>query len=336
MDASATANQTSLLPTNPQATAPAVPPGSITPTLPGWPKAGLAASFAACAEVTRNQARNFYYGLRLTPEPRRSAIFAIYAWMRAADDLADEPGDPALRREELDRFALDTDRAMQGDLDGLTHFVFWPAFAATVRSFPIDPACIHDMLAGLKEDQQHTGYDTREELDRYCYRVASTVGLTCLAIWGLRQGADAALARERAIARGRGFQLTNILRDFTEDFDAQPRRVYFPRADLEAAGLTAQQLRDWAFPDRSRRFFSEQIERARGFYKASEGLESLIDPACAPALWGMSRIYQDLLEAIAADPARIVAGPRIRLSSAKKGLIALRAFVRSGRAASRA
>lgn len=306
--------------------------GAVAPELPGWPAAGLAASFAACASITKAAARNFYYGLRLTPEPRRSAIFAIYAWMRAADDLADEPGDPVERREQLERFGRHTGQAMAGDLSGLTDYAFWPAFAATVRSYPIDPGCIADMLAGLNEDQQHAGYETREDLERYCYRVGSTVGVTCVAIWGLRQGADAADARERAIARGRGFQMTNILRDIAQDYDEQPRRVYLPRADLAAHGISIGDLRRWAAPERCRRILDEQIERARVFYRRSDGLESLIDPACAPALWGMTRIYAELLELIARDPKRVITGPRVRLSSTQKGWIALSAFVRSGRA----
>ena len=310
--------------------------GAITPELPGWPSAGLAASFQACAEITRAQARNFYYGLRLTPEPRRSAIYAIYAWMRAADDLADEPGDSVERRMQLERFGRETRQAMAGDLSGLTDFAFWPAFAATVLSYPVDQGCIADMLAGLGEDQQHAGYETRDELDRYCYRVGSTVGLTCIAIWGLRPGVDPAEARTKAVARGRGFQLTNILRDVAQDYDAEPRRVYLPRADLAAHGLTAADLRAWNAPERCRRVLDEQIERARGFYRASDGLESLIDPGCAPALWGMTRIYAELLERIARDPRRVITGPRVRLSAAQKGLIALSAFIRSGRANSEA
>jgi phytoene synthase len=299
--------------------------------LPGWPVAGLAASFAACADITKAHARNFYYGLRLTPEPRRSAIFAIYAWMRTADDLADEPGEPALRREALQRFAAETERALAGDLSGLTHHPFWPAFAATMRHFPIEHAWIRDMLAGLTEDQQHTGYDDRDGLDRYCYRVASTVGLTCVAIWGLRPGADAEVANQRAIARGRAFQLTNILRDFTQDFDADPRRVYIPRADLSAHGLSAESLRAWEHPDRCLALMCEQIERARGFYAQSTGLEGMIRPECAPALWAMTQIYAALLERLAADPQRVIRGPRVRLSSGRKAWIALSAMIRSGR-----
>jgi phytoene synthase len=289
----------------------------------------LAASFQACREITRAHARNFYYGLRLTPEPRRSAVYAIYAWMRTADDLVDQPTPAEERRQALAEFAGRTRRVLEGDRSAFDQQAWWPAFAATMASYPIEHAYIHDMLAGLGEDLDHHGYATRADLDRYCYRVGSTVGLTCIAIWGLRPGADEELARQRSESRGRAFQLTNILRDIGQDFDDRPSRCYVPAEDLERHGLTAAELRRWAEPARCLALVSEHIDRAKAFYRASAGLEQQLSPDCAPALWGMTEIYARLLDLIAADPARVVGPARVRLSSARKGLIAVQAVVRS-------
>lgn len=316
-------------------------PGAVAPS--------LADSFAHCREVTRRSARNFYYGLRLTPEPRRSAVYSIYAWMRHADDIVDDPAPAALRKERLATLAAHTESIIRAtpasgpaadssaphDLvqsapvpAGATE-PFWPAFAHTLAAYPIDHACFRDMVAGLAHDLEPAGYATQADLDQYCYCVASTVGLVCVAIWGLRPGVTAQTARPLAIARGKAFQLTNILRDIGHDFDESPRRVYVPREVLARHGLTADELRAWARPDACRALVLDLADLARERYRESAGLEDLIDPACAPAMWGMTRIYSGLLEAIAADPARVVGPGRVRLSSVTKGLIAVRALVRS-------
>lgn len=298
------------------------------PALAGVDAARLADAYAQCRAITRRAARNFYYGLRLTPEPRRSAVYSIYAWMRSADDQVDAPGPVEERARRLADLARTTDLALTGDPDIASRGPFWIAFAATMASFPIDPAYIREMLNGLGEDLGHRGYATREELEGYCYRVASTVGLTCIAIWGLREGADPALAKRLAIARGQAFQLTNILRDVGQDYDDLPRRVYIPTADLDRHGLTALDLRQWRDHARCNALVTEMAARAAEFYRQSASLESLIDPECAPALWGMTRIYRGLLEIIETEPARVVGPARIRLSSARKGLIALGALLR--------
>lgn len=318
------------------------------------PATVLAASFDEAARITRQQARNFYYGLRLTPEPRRSAIYSIYAWMRAADDVADEPAHPDARlspeadrdrrRAELARFAWRTDQAMRegphvgpgGDpapggaaATSPAGGSFWPAFAHTLANYPIDPRWIRDMLAGLAEDLDHAGYATRDELARYCYRVGGTVGLTCVAIWGLRRGVDAAHAHELAVARGRAFQVTNILRDIGHDADDTPPRLYVPRDALTAHGLDAAALRAWARPEPCAALVRGLAAWARELFERSRPLDGLLDPACAPALWGMTRIYAGVLEVIERDPHRCVSGRRARLSPARKGMIALSAAVRA-------
>jgi phytoene synthase len=312
----------------------------IKPTLEDFPPALLADSFRHCAEVVRTRARNFYYGLRLTPEPRRSAVYAIYAWMRWGDDRVDEHRDTPTKRRELDAFRARTEQVIDlvrqtGGTDHTelqTFEPFWPAFAATLRSYPIDVAHIRSMLDGLAEDIDPADYETFEQLDRYCYRVASTVGLVCTSIWGYRSGvgvSELAAAHEMAVQRGLAFQLTNILRDFAQDYDQSPRRVYLPLEFLRSHGLDAAALRAWRDPPRCRAAVLDLCARATGHYQASAPLDGLIDPGCRPTLWAMTRIYAGLLELIEADPARIVGPRRIRLSSIRKGAISLTAFIRS-------
>jgi 15-cis-phytoene synthase len=304
----------------------------VIPALPGVDKSELTAAYEECAALTRTRARNFYYGLRLTPEPRRSALYSIYAWMRHADDCVDTSGTVEHRRSALWRYRAMTDMVLSGEMPDEDPARFWLAFAATVRSYPIDPAIVRDMLSGLEEDLDHEWYRTEEDLWRYCYHVASTVGLACVAIWGTRAAADATQVRDLAIRRGQAFQRTNILRDFAEDFDSQPRRVYLPREAFERAGLTPEELRNWSKPSACEGFIRDQAARARAEYAASQSLESMVDPACAPTLWAMTQIYSGILGRIEQQPERIVRA-RIRLASAKKAWIALSATLkgRSGK-----
>ncbi|MGE3108484.1 MAG: phytoene/squalene synthase family protein [Phycisphaerales bacterium] len=310
--------------------APATLTRSAVPAFPGVSAGQLAQGYEQCAGITRARARNFYYGLRLTPEPRRSAIYSIYAWMRGADDAADAQRSIESKRAELDLYRGHTRRILGGEIDpGLP--AYWRGFAATVRTYPVDPRIFFDMLDGLDEDLQHDGYETDDELATYCYRVASTVGLVCISIWGLAPGADAERARDLAIRRGQAFQLTNILRDFAEDFDSLPSRVYLSRQGLGAAGVSAEQVRRWSDPVRCRAYLASQASAARVLYDASAGLEDLIDPACAPTLWAMTRIYSDILRLIEANPRCVVENKRVRLGSSRKARIALSASWRAKR-----
>jgi phytoene synthase len=128
--------------------------------------------------------------------------------------------------------------------------------------------------------------------------------------------------------RGQAFQRTNILRDFCEDYDAVegPRRVYIPREAFERHGVSPEQLRNWRPALACGALIREQASMAREHYLLSAELESMIDPACAPTLWAMTRIYSGLLEQVEGDPARIV-GDRVRLTPAAKATIAIRAAI---------
>lgn len=288
----------------------------------------LAAAYASCAEIARARARNFYYGLRLTPEPRRSAVYSIYAWMRRGDDAVDDAGSPEQRRAALAEFAQATRRVLAGDLSGLAE-PFWAAFAATMADYPIRRAWIDEMILGLGEDLEPRRLATMEELERYCYRVASTVGLVCVAIWGLRAGLSAAereSVESLAVRRGQAFQLTNILRDFAQDFDDSPPRVYLPEELLSRHGVSAGDIRAWRDPARCRGVVTAAANLAREHYEASARLDELIAPACRPTLWAMTRIYRGILDRIAARPEAIVSGGRVRLSGLQKTTIALRAW----------
>ena len=155
--------------------------------------------------------------------------------------------------------------------------------------------------------------------------MASTVGLVCVEVWGFKDDTALRLAEDRGIA----FQLTNILRDLRGDY--REGRRYVPREDLDRHGLDIESLCAWADSKRCTAFVRDQVRRAGGYYRDSEQLEMLISPSCVPALWTMTAIYRGLLRQIDADPHRIVTDRRVRLSSARKALIAAQGAWRARR-----
>jgi phytoene synthase len=286
---------------------------------------GVEEAFRHCREVTRRRARNFYYGLKLAPEPQRSALYAVYAWMRRADDLVDGvTADGALQR--MERFRAETDDALRGrpGADPL-----WRALAETAARFHVDGEVLHAMVDGQIDDLLRRRYETFEQLLGYCRRVASSVGLVCIDIWGCGDES----ARTLAVDRGIAFQLTNVLRDYKEDYDAG--RMYLPAEDFRRHSISPADLRRWSDPRRCRRFVLEQCRRAASYYAASAPLDRLIAGSFRPTLWAMTSIYRGLLRKVERAPRRIVGRRRLRLSSAHKGFIALRARILAAREASR-
>jgi phytoene synthase len=304
---------------------------SVPRSVPASPR--VAASLAFCERVARTKAGNFYHGMKLTPQPRRAAIYTVYAFMRACDDLADDTDADATaqRRANIETFRAKMDHAIalardsRGDDESLdtTEPSVWPAFIHVMRNYPIDPADLHHMLDGQRADLDTHRYETFAQLRGYCYNVASTVGLVCVAVWGMTPDADAAHARQLAEQRGIALQLTNILRDLRED--AQRGRVYLPTEDLQRFGVSPEALTtgnaDAAF-DRLMRF---QIDRARGYYAASTDLDRFITPNCRPTSWAIMRIYEKLLDKIERDPRKVLQ-KRVSLNLATKVGVALRAL----------
>jgi phytoene synthase len=272
-----------------------------------------------CRDLTRRRAKNFYYGLKLLPEPQRSALYAIYAWMRRADDLADGSGDvePEVVRARIEAYRRATIAVFDGHEIGDDPVLI--SLREVAREYPVRLEHFDAMLDGQLDDLAHHRYETFDDLRDYCYRVASTVGLICITIWGYHDERAETLAIDRGIA----FQLTNVLRDFSEDYDVG--RVYLPAEDFARHGLDAAVLRRWADRPSCRQFVLAQVQRAESYYEQSQPLDDVIDSACLPTLWAMTAIYRGLLAKMRRDPQQIVTGPRIRLTGAQKGLIALRA-----------
>jgi len=275
--------------------------------------ARLEESRAYCEYLTRTQARNFYYGLKLLPEPKRSAMFAIYAYMRLVDDIADNADGRtvAQRMTELDAWRERSHGAVPDDSP------IWPAFTEMARRCRLPAHIIDDMIEGQRQDLNPQPFETFDDLQKYCYRVAGVVGLASIYIWGFEGGKA---TEELAIQRGLAFQLTNILRDIREDLGKG--RVYLPRQELVAMELTPEELLNGGrkFEDLMR----FQIARAEKYYELSSALEDRVAADARPTLAAMTDIYHGLLDRIGQDPGRVLR-ERVSLSFPAKIRIAWRA-----------
>ena len=241
----------------------------------------LEASYAFCRRIARTRARNFYYSFLLLSREQRDAMCAIYAFMRYCDDISEGAG---ASREAIDRWRSDLDRALAGQYGDNP---LWPAFHATVRRYQIPCQYFHEMISGVSSDIEPRRIQTFDELYRYCYQVASVVGLTIIHIFGFESQEALALAEKCGIA----FQLTNILRDVRED--AENQRVYLPAEDIRRFGADLAQ-RNESFT----RLLGFEAERARRYYDESRPLVELVHAGSRASLWALIEIYRRLLTRI--------------------------------------
>ena len=258
-------------------------------------------AYAVCRATARREAKNFYYAFLALPAPRRNAICAIYAFMRHADDLAD---DESLSREErrrrIDAWLAEWRSVCRNP--GTAIASSDPVFLAvreTVARFAIPLSLLDELVEGVTMDLRQTAIDAPDtyatfgDLYRYCYLVASVVGLVCIRIFGYTDPAAEKLAEETGIA----FQLTNILRDVAED--ASRNRVYLPLEDLAAYNVSLDSLLQrapGAPPTANERaLLAEIARRAEDYYESAHKLLPLIDRESRPALRVLVSIYHGLL-----------------------------------------
>ena len=271
-------------------------------------------SYEYCRRVARSRAKNFYYSFLLLSRQQRKAMCAIYAFMRYCDDLSDEPG---ASRTAIEKWRTELADALQGRFSG--HPV-WPAFHHTVRRFGIPQEYFQEMIDGVASDLEPRRFETFDQLYRYCYQVASVVGLTVIHIFGFDTRSALPLAEKCGVA----FQLTNILRDIRED--AGLGRIYLPAEDLRRFGVTEEDLKAGHRSEAFLKLMQFEAGRARAYYNESLPLLDLIHPRSRPSLWALIAIYSRLLERIEATNYDVFSR-RVRLSLFEKSWIVVRALV---------
>jgi len=264
-------------------------------------------AYARCEEITRREAKNFSYGIRLLRQPERRAMSALYALARRIDDIGD--GDlPAPNKLA----ALDTVRAEVRSLSPTADDPVLAAVADASARYPIPLDAFGELIDGCEMDVRGTTYETIDELVVYCRRVAGTVGRLTLAVIG---SSDPATAVPLADALGVALQLTNILRDVVEDRGMG--RVYLPAADARATGC-ATDLSGDITP-----LIAFDARRAREWFHRGLQLLPLLDGRGRACVSTMAGIYERLLTHIEKDPAAVTRG-RVSLPTPEKLLVAAR------------
>lgn len=270
--------------------------------------------YARCAEITRQSSSNFYYAFMLLPAERRRALYAVYAFCRFVDDIADDGAatQPALL---LERWRQELRNVFSGAVERPVS----RALAANVRRFNIPPRYFEEVIDGVEMDLTRKRYTTFEELSLYCRRVASAVGLICIEIFGYRNPS----ARVYAERLGLAFQLTNIIRDVRED--AARDRIYLPLADLRRFGVTEQEILHSSYTPGFNQLMRFEAARARQFYQEAAAALAPEDRSSMVAAEGMRLIYSALLERINRSGYRVF-DRRLSVSAPRKLLLVGRAW----------
>jgi phytoene synthase len=279
------------------------------------------AAYRRCEEITSTEARNFSYGIRLLPTPKRQAMSALYALARRIDDIGDGTGPADERLAALGRVRADVALAV-ADPTAVEADAVLVALADTTRRYPIPVSAIDELIAGCELDVAGTQYLTIDELVGYCRKVAGTVGRLSLGVFGTP---DPARAEPLADALGVALQLTNICRDIVEDRD-QMGRVYLPLADIERFDCRP----DLSGPeDALIGLLLYESARAQAWYEEGLQLLPMLDRRSRACTAAMAGIYRRLLDRIRRDPAAVLRS-RMSLPPWEKAWVAARSLSGAG------
>jgi 15-cis-phytoene synthase len=291
----------------------------------------LTHAYSVCRGIARRAAKNFYYGFLVLPSEKRNALCAVYAFMRHADDISD---DPALDVEtKKQRLAEWLDSARQVFSGRPTDDPVLMALGDAQQKFKVPSELFEKLVHGTSMDLEipHTPETpamvcaTFDDLKQYCYYVASVVGLVCIRIFGYEDKKAEFLAEDCGLA----FQLTNIIRDVKED--AAMGRIYIPAEDLERNNLSAADfspsvLGDPAQAQRLRPALEYAAERAGKYYESARWLLELVHEDSRGGLWVLVEIYRRLLLKIGQRNYDVFT-ERVRLSTWEKLRVLARGFV---------
>lgn len=259
----------------------------------------IAEAYAVCGAIAQREAKNFYYSFRVLPEHKRNAMCAVYAFMRRADDIADDESMPVVERRAVMAQWVESWRAARRS--GLSDDPVFFALNNTQRRFAIPDTLLEELVQGTTMDLEPRPemegevqtYAIFDDLYRYCYLVASVVGLVCIKIFGYTDLRAEKLAEETGVA----FQLTNILRDVKED--AERGRIYLPLDLLREFGVSVERVKmlaaGAAMEPSERAMLQALGAKAEAYYSSADRLLPLIDADSRAALWVLVTIYHRLL-----------------------------------------
>ncbi len=266
----------------------------------------------AIPNLSQNRKSNFYYSFLILPRPKRDAIETIYAFCRFTDDIVDEAGN----EKEKHALLLQWTEELKRSLYGVSHYSLLNRLAAIIHRFHIPIEHFYDLIKGMEMDLRNTRYGTFAELEQYCYRAASTVGLICAEVFGYTNEKT----KQYAINLGIALQLTNILRDIKAD--AKNGRIYLPLEDLKNFNYSEEELLNLTYNDRFIELMKFECKRAHEYFRRAKACLAEEDKPLFTAARTMGNIYYLLLLRIERAHYNVFA-KRIRLSSPLKILVAM-------------
>lgn len=270
--------------------------------------------------ITRKSASNLALAFILLPRPKRVAMSALYAFCREVDDVADEESVPvAERRARLAAWRADIQAACANGAPRFPVNQELQPFIARHR-LPFD--LFDELLKGVEMDLDINRYADDEQLDQYCYRVASVVGLLSIEIFGYQNPA----CRDYAIHLGKALQLTNILRDVRGD--AERGRIYLPLAGLAKHGVKPEELLRGEYSERFRELAESVADRARSFYRLAQQSLPVEDRRSMATAELMGSVYWRLLRKLERKRFDVFGTELTRLNKLQKLLLILRTWYR--------
>jgi len=270
--------------------------------------------------ITRRSQSNLALAFILLPKERRQGMSALYAFCREVDDIADDTSVPiAIRRKNLAAWRADTRRACQGESPHLPVIRELQPVIATYR-LPFE--LLDEIIRGVEMDLDIKRYQTFSDLEQYCYRVASAVGLLSIEVFGYQDKN----CREYAIALGKALQLTNILRDVSSD--AEHDRIYLPQEDLQRHQVTPEEILQGQYSDRYHRLAQSMAQRAFQYYQQAARILPAVDRKSMVAAELMGSVYWRLLKKLADKKFKVFGAEPIRLSKLQKIFLILRTWYR--------
>jgi phytoene synthase len=269
--------------------------------------------------ITRKSASNLALAFVLLPRPKRDAMAALYAFCREVDDVADEDALPvATRRARLAEWRQDIQLACTG---GAPQFPVNREFQPVIRQYDLPFELLDELIRGCEMDLEIKTCETYEQLELYCHRVASVVGLLSIRIFGCRHPAS----RDYARHLGQALQLTNILRDVRADADRG--RIYLPLEELTRCGVTPEEILNHQYTERYRALAGAVAGRARDFYQRARLALPAEDRRALVAAELMARVYWRLLLKLEHRRFNVFGPERIRLGRACKVWLILRSWL---------
>jgi phytoene synthase len=264
-------------------------------------------------EIAKKSNSSFYYAFNLLPAEQRDAMNTVYAFCRQTDDIVDEGTiSDDIKYEKLRKWRIELEKS----LDGQSEYHLINKLSKTIQNFKIPLEPFFDLIKGMEMDLQKKRYLTFNDLQTYCYNVASTVGLMCIEIFGYRHTS----AKDFAVNLGIALQLTNILRDIKKD--AEKGRIYLPKEDMDKFNYNETDIFNNTYNENFQRMMEYQVERASEYFNAATACLNREDKKAMFAARAMQHIYSRTLNKIV-DADYNVYQNKIKISTFKKVGISL-------------